>query len=467
MADAAHASSDIWHHSLEDLLKAIETGDTRPAANSFAIALQTSTTPIAAPLSTFPRFDKLRVYQLRYPWNDNSTRFQLRLGIITSDLEADAILATVRQYYPNATKEIPDDADRTAIAELTSPQNKAPVVAVPKPSPVPAPSSMPALPSIPAPPSKDVAVAPSTEIDALLEDPRWNIDELLPELASPAIAKRDKSPRNGVATQLPQPGRAAASPLQAPKAPVAPAVASKPAIAKMPTAPVRPQVPDKPVVPHAQTPAVARGAAVSSESRRPVEAKPINGQASKPAQLKQVVEKIESSANTARRVTPETGTPAAPPPLMHKRAAVAEKLPDRMPASSSESVRPSTADSGTLRSLVSKIGTLIHAVEAHAEAMAVSQSMAVPQSMMALAHARAVPAAAATAAVAVGPVPVPVPVSVPVAFPGARTTARSEPNIVPKATPAPTPAPMPAPMPMPKATSAKASAGSIDSTQTI
>src|SRR5579872_2447217 len=100
MSNAAHASSDIWHHSLEDLLKAIETGESGAAcpAAAYAIHLHTSITPIGMPGGTFPRFEKLHIYQLSHPGNGAAKHYQLRLGIIESELEADAILATVRRY---------------------------------------------------------------------------------------------------------------------------------------------------------------------------------------------------------------------------------------------------------------------------------------------------------------------------------------------------------------------------------
>src|SRR5207253_9050131 len=48
--------------------------------------------------------------------HDGRPQFQLRLGIIESGLEADALLSMVREHYPAAIKETAQDDDKAAIA---------------------------------------------------------------------------------------------------------------------------------------------------------------------------------------------------------------------------------------------------------------------------------------------------------------------------------------------------------------
>ncbi len=321
MADAAHAPSDLWHRSLEDLLQAIETAEARATSPvAFAINLETSTLPIAMPIRTFPRFEKLRVYQLRQVGRDNSARFQLRLGIIGSDLEADAILSAVRKYYPSATKEVIGEADRTAIAQPVSPVQSL--------APVRAPSKVLPMPRVPP---KEVA-APSTPKADVAVEPRWNIDELLPNLVNPAAPQRDRpTTRAAVTTRVHQQRRSGAPQVRLSNVPIARTEAAKTPIA---TTASRPSIPTVRKAPAAAKPAEAVRARAAS-------------------------------------------TPAV---IL-------------------------AADTGTLQSLVAKIGTLVDAVETQAEATATPGPRALPPPAPVT-----TPVAAASPRV---PVPVPVPVLVP------------------------------------------------------
>jgi hypothetical protein len=187
VSQAIQASEDIWHRSIEDLLRSIEPAQT-PVAGPFVINLRTTTAPIALPSKDLPPFDRLHLYRLANRVGGRP-QFQLRLGIIDSELEADAILATVRQLYPTATKQPVDAADRAAIAR-----------AVPSASPAPAPapaasatvavavavSSNTVAPDVVVPNSvAPPAPTPTVEPVALetLEDVSWDIDEMLPDLA--------------------------------------------------------------------------------------------------------------------------------------------------------------------------------------------------------------------------------------------------------------------------------------------
>ncbi|TLY94694.1 MAG: hypothetical protein E6K40_07095 [Gammaproteobacteria bacterium] len=136
------ASEDIWHLGIEDLL-APPRGSARTAGpGPFVIILRTSTARIGSPPKGLLPIDRLHVYQLMRG-HDAQPQFQLRLGIIESEQEADALLSMVREHYPGAIKERAEDDDKAAIAraacpvELAKPARavaaaKAPVVEVPE-----------------------------------------------------------------------------------------------------------------------------------------------------------------------------------------------------------------------------------------------------------------------------------------------------------------------------------------------
>jgi hypothetical protein len=135
-------SDDIWHLSIEDLL-ASPTEPARTAGQGpFVINLRTSTATIGSPPKGLLPFERLHVYQ-RTCSHEGQPQFQLRLGIIESELEADTLLSMVREHYPGAIKEPAGDDDKAAIARAACPAEpakpasavadaKAPVVQVPK-----------------------------------------------------------------------------------------------------------------------------------------------------------------------------------------------------------------------------------------------------------------------------------------------------------------------------------------------
>jgi hypothetical protein len=237
-------SDDIWHLSIEDLL-APPTEPARTAGQGpFVLTLRTSTATIGPPPKGLLPFDRLHVYELMRS-HDGQPQFQLRLGIIESELEADTLLSMVREHYPGAIKERAEDDDKAAIARAACPAEpakparavadaQAPVVQVPKK--VAPPTARPAAPkpaehgrldidellaadddktaiaraacpAEPAKPARAVAdarvpvvqvpkkVAPPAARQATrpaarpaapkpAEHSQWDIDELLPELAA-------------------------------------------------------------------------------------------------------------------------------------------------------------------------------------------------------------------------------------------------------------------------------------------
>jgi len=136
----AHTPGHVWHLSLDDLFK--PPGETTEPAGPgpFVINLSTSTATIPAPPARMPRFEGLRVYELQQRAQDGRrVQFRLRLGIIQSALEADAILQRVREHYPGATLETISEADQAAVGEATAAEAKQRGAATP-PAPKPAPA---------------------------------------------------------------------------------------------------------------------------------------------------------------------------------------------------------------------------------------------------------------------------------------------------------------------------------------
>jgi hypothetical protein len=240
------ASDDIWHLSIEDLLAPPREPARTAGQGPFIINLRTSTATIGSPPKGLLPFDRLHVYQLMRS-HEGRPQFQLRLGIIESELEADTLLSMVREHYPGAIKERAEDDDKAAIARAVCPAEpakparavsdaKAPVVQVPKKLAPPAArraASKPAehclldidellaedddkaaiaraaCPAEPAKPARAVsdAKAPVVQVPKKLAPPaarqaapkpkehrRWDVDELLPELAAVRPPGREPTP---------------------------------------------------------------------------------------------------------------------------------------------------------------------------------------------------------------------------------------------------------------------------------
>lgn len=176
-------SDDIWHLSIEDLLAPPREPARTAGEGPFVINLRTSTAAIGSPPKGLLPFDRLHVYQLMRS-HEGRPQFQLRLGIIESELEADTLLSMVREHYPGAIKEMAEDDDKTAIARAACPAEpakparvladaKAPVVQVPK--------------KVAPPAARQASPKPA-------EHRRWDIDELLPELAAVRLPGREPTP---------------------------------------------------------------------------------------------------------------------------------------------------------------------------------------------------------------------------------------------------------------------------------
>ena len=184
-------SDDIWHLSIEDLLAAPEEPARTAGEGPLVINLRTSTATIGSPPKGLLPSDRLHVYQLMRS-HEGRPQFQLRLGIIESEREADTLLSMVREYYPGATKERAEDDDKAAIARAASPAEpakpasavgdaKAPVVQGPKK--VASPAARPVAP----PAARQAAPKPAEHFPL-------NIDELLAEDDDKAAIARAACP---------------------------------------------------------------------------------------------------------------------------------------------------------------------------------------------------------------------------------------------------------------------------------
>jgi hypothetical protein len=179
-AGKAHTSEDIWHLSIDDLLAAPKEPARLAARGPFVINLSTSTASIGPPPKGLRSFDSLHLYQLRRGPEDQA-QFLLRLGIIATEVEADAILSGMLEHYPGATKDSAEDDDRAAVAAKARPAEP------PKPAQPPAkkPPEARRPPPNAAPPTPPVAAKPQEPV-------RWDIDELLPDLpvTRPSLRER-------------------------------------------------------------------------------------------------------------------------------------------------------------------------------------------------------------------------------------------------------------------------------------
>lgn len=206
------ASEEIWHLGIEDLLMPSVAPPPAAVQGPFVINLRTSSTRIGEVSKALRRFAQLHVYQLERG-ERGRPQYLLRAGIIETELEADAILATLREDYPGAFKESADADDRNAVAArapLAAPAAKKAEPGHAEALPVDRPESrrataLPARRRAPATPS-----ARPAEPAAVF---RWNIDEVLPDLGAP----RQSSVRRQLQKPpAPRPRRAVTPPARAP-----------------------------------------------------------------------------------------------------------------------------------------------------------------------------------------------------------------------------------------------------------
>ena len=227
------ASEDIWHLDIEDLLGTPTQPERGAGSGPFVINLRTSATRIGPPPSGLPRYERLHIYQLERSL-DGRAQFRLRIGIIESEIEADSILAAVREIYPGAFSEIAEDDDRTEVARhapipvpVKPPIEKAAAQAdSARPASPPANRAPPASPPAPA-------AAPAPPV----EEFRWDIDELLPDLGG---ARTASTSRKVAATVAAPPAAARMAPESTPPAAVRIAPEAPPSVPRVVPAPPLP-----------------------------------------------------------------------------------------------------------------------------------------------------------------------------------------------------------------------------------
>jgi hypothetical protein len=188
----AQTSEDIWHLGIDDLLAAPKEQAHLAGAGPFVINLTTSTSSIPPAPKGLRGFAGMHLYQLRRGPEDQP-RFLLRLGIIGTEIEADAILSSVLEHYPGATKDSAEDDDRDAVAA------KAPSAEPPKPAQPPAEHPPEARKQPNAAP-----LAPTVTVTAE-EAFHWDVDELLPGLAVTRASRREQQEPKDLLPVVPPP----------------------------------------------------------------------------------------------------------------------------------------------------------------------------------------------------------------------------------------------------------------------
>jgi len=197
----AHASEDIWHLSIEDLLGAPDDVPRVAGPGPFVINLRTSTAAISPPPRGLLRFERLHTYQIVRSQN-GETQYRLRLGLIKSEEELEAILSQVREHYPGAMQEVAEADDKAAIAAVTratdlarpparSDSDARRIQAPPRSSPAPRTMQQPVRAAsaarAPQPPGAPAAVAAPITAQATLP-PQSPVQA--PQMARPTITQR-------------------------------------------------------------------------------------------------------------------------------------------------------------------------------------------------------------------------------------------------------------------------------------
>jgi hypothetical protein len=245
-----HAAEDIWHLTIDDLLAPPPETPRLGGPGPFVINLSASTAPIAIPPKNVLSPASLHVYQVTRT-EDGRQRFRLRLGPISTELEADALLANLRERYPGAMIATAADDDLRAIASAARIAETGTRPALKPPPKSPARPQARRLPI----PSKPVVKNEALESTGS----GWDLDALLPHLAAktPAPPTNKAPPKKPVearpvaAAPAPSPQVAAARATPAPRAkpPIAPA-AKAAAPAKKVQAPVMKPVSAPPAAGH-------------------------------------------------------------------------------------------------------------------------------------------------------------------------------------------------------------------------
>ena len=114
----APMAGEIWHLSIEDLFQPVQEAPRLGGDGPFVINLSASTAPISVPTKAFTNSPlSAHVYQIQVT-EDGRTRYRLRFGPFTSEDEADAVLAEVRDTYPGALTATASASDLRVIGTM-------------------------------------------------------------------------------------------------------------------------------------------------------------------------------------------------------------------------------------------------------------------------------------------------------------------------------------------------------------
>lgn len=319
------ANQDLWHLTIDDLLTPPAETPRLGGDGPFIINLSTSTAPIVIPPKDQLNIEGLHAYQISRT-EEGRQRFRLRLGPISTELEADAILSAVRDRYPGAMIAMAADDDLRAISSAT---RVAKAVKAPRQAPRPTARSV-ERKAIPLPPQPTVA---SHDDPNEITGSGWDLDSLLPHLSGAAPTPK---PRPAAAKAAPVAKKVAPPPPKAKppaaKVPAAMPAVQKPAVQKTgaappilttPAAPVAQAkpVPTPPVLTAALEPKpVVTRAAIPPASPSPA---PV-AQASTAAKTETAP---PAPITEVRTPAPVAEIPAPPPPLVDVTPVLAASTP--------------------------------------------------------------------------------------------------------------------------------------------
>jgi hypothetical protein len=217
-------TGEIWHLSIDDLLAPLPETARLGGPGPFVINLSASTAPIALPDKGIAGCQHAKLYQVQR-MEDRRPRYRLRLGPFADEDEAEAMLKTVREFYPGALTATADTDDLRAIANLRA-KSEAPQASAEKASEKPAVSAVPLLTTPVAAPSPTVVAKPATAPPGRATPP---------VAAAPTV--RAMPPVAAAPPVRAMPPVAAGPPARAtPPAAAAPVARATPPVAAMPTA---------------------------------------------------------------------------------------------------------------------------------------------------------------------------------------------------------------------------------------
>jgi hypothetical protein len=241
-------TGEIWHLSIDDLLAPLPETARLGGPGPFVINLSASTAPIALPDKGIAGCQHAKLYQVQR-MEDRRPRYRLRLGPFADEDEAEAMLKTVREFYPGALTATADTDDLRAIANLRA-KSEAPQASAEKTPEKPAVSAVPLLTTPVAAPSPTVVAKPAAAPPARATPPAAAAPpaRAIPPVAAAPLARATPPvaaappagatpPASAAPPARAMPPASAAPPARAmPPASAAPPARAMPPVAAMPTA---------------------------------------------------------------------------------------------------------------------------------------------------------------------------------------------------------------------------------------